>query len=158
MKYLLIIFILIFNACSIKNYKLNESKIFIIKSPQLKFSDLGYLRSSDDSVELELFIAGKPIQKIEINHLICVNEGCMSKSSFNEEYLCESYPDDLLQNILLGRAIYNSKNMNKKKNSFTQTIKNESVDIRYEVSSKMIFFKDKTNNIIIKIKKVNNEK
>jgi len=65
----------------------------------IKFSDIGYLRNSDDAIELELFIAGQVFQKIHINHLICVKEGCMSKRSFNEKYLNATYPENILQNI-----------------------------------------------------------
>ena len=152
MKYFLLIFIALFTACSTKNYKKIESKIIIIQSPKLKFADLGYLRSSDTDIQLELFIAGRSIQKIEINHLICVNEGCMSKSGFNEEYLNAEYPSKLLQNVLLGRAIYGAKERKKTQDGFTQNIKTQNVDITYRVTDNTIFFKDRKNRIIFKIK------
>ena len=71
MKYILIAFALLFTACSTKNYEITQTKIIIIKSPKLKFADLGYIRNSDQSIELELFTAGKAIEKITVNHLIC---------------------------------------------------------------------------------------
>lgn len=152
MKYLLIAFALLFSACSIKNYEITQTKIFIIKSPKLKFADLGYLRNSQKSIELELFTAGKAIEKITINHLICMSEGCMTKSSFNKDYLNESYPSEILQNILLGRPIYNGKNRVQTQDGFEQTIEDENVNITYRVSSNVIYFKDKKNKIIFKIK------
>jgi hypothetical protein len=152
MKYILLAFILIFSACSTKNYDKTETKIIIIKSPKIKFSDLGYVRSSDEKIELELFLAGTCIETITVNHLVCTSEGCMSKSGFNEEYLSKSYPDDTLGNILLARPIYDSKDMQKTADGFEQHVKNEDVDIMYRVDSHVTFFKDRKNNIIFKIK------
>ncbi|WP_324171397.1 hypothetical protein [Sulfurimonas sp.] len=153
MKYLLLVaVILFFSACSVKNYEKTQTKIIIIKSPQIKFADLGYIRSRDKAIELELFSAGKSIQKIEINHLICVNEGCMSKSGFNEDYLNKTYPSDILQNILLSNSIYDGENLIKAEDGFLQKIKNKNVDITYRVTSNVTFFKDKKNKIIFKIK------
>jgi hypothetical protein len=145
---------LLFNACSIKNYEKTESKIIIIKSPQLKFADLGYVRNSDKAIELELFIAGKSVKKITLNHLICVDEGCMSKRAFNEAYLNAAYPNDLLQNIILGRKIYDGENSVKTADGFRQTIKTQDVDIDYSATSHLISFKDKKNRIIFKIKDI----
>ena len=145
---------LLLNACSIKNYEQTQSKIIIIKSPQLKFADLGYIRNSDKAIELELFIAGKSVKKISINHLVCVDEGCMSKSAFNEEYLNAAYPNDLLQNIILGRKIYAGKNSVNIDDGFAQKIQTQDVDIEYSVTSAKISFKDTKNRIIFKIKDV----
>ena len=152
MKYILLIFILLFSACSIKEYERTQSKIIIIKSPNLKFSDLGYLRNTGDALELELFSAGKAIEKISINHLICTLENCMSKSGFNKYYLNAAYPDEILQNIFLGKEIYDAKNRIKTDDGFEQTIEDENVNIIYKVSSNVIFFKDRKNKIIFKIK------
>ncbi|NPA60503.1 MAG: hypothetical protein GXO30_08630 [Epsilonproteobacteria bacterium] len=152
MRYIALFFILIFSACSTKNYEITQTKIIIIKSPKLKFADVGYIRNSDNSIELELFSAGKVVEKITINHLICTTKGCMSKGGFNQEYLDASYPKDMLQNILLAKSIYESKNMQKTKDGFEQNIKDENVDITYKVKPKIIFFKDRKNKIILKIK------
>lgn len=152
MKYILLIFTLFFSACSVKNYEHTQTKIILIKSPKLKFSDLGFVRNSDNSLELELFIAGKCVQKITINHLICVDDGCMSRGGFNKEYLSQAYPDDILQNIVLGHAIYDGKDLLQTADGFEQQIQDENVEITYVVDSQKIEFKDKKNKIIFKIK------
>lgn len=152
MKYILSVFILLFfTACSTKDYKITQTKIIVIKSPKIKFSDLGYIRNSDEKIELELFVAGKCIETITINHLICTSEGCMSKSGFNEDYLNQAYPENTLQNILLSRAVYDGKNMQRTADGFEQHVKDEDVDILYRVDSKETFFKDRKNRIIFKI-------
>ncbi len=152
MKNILFLFTLFFTACSIKNYTHTQTKIIMIKSPKLKFADLGFVRNSDKNIELELFIAGKSIQKISINHLICVDDGCMSKGGFNKEYLNENYPHDILQNILLGKSIYDAKGMIKTLDGFEQKITNSHVQIIYKVTQNSIEFKDKQNRIIFIIK------
>lgn len=152
MKYLLLAFVLFFSACSVKNYEQTQTKIIIIKSPKIKFADVGYVRNSSKKIELELFTAGQSIEKITINHLICSSEGCLSKSGFNEDYLNSAYPDDILQNILLAKPIYESKELVKTKNGFTQHIEDENVNIIYKVTSNVIYFKDMSNKILIKLK------
>ena len=152
MKYLLVLLVLFFSACSVKEYKYTQSKIIIIKSPKIKFADLGYIRNSEDAIELELFMAGTSIKKISINHLICVDEGCMSKSGFNQDYLHPSYPSSLMQNLLLAKPIYDGENLKKQDSGFIQEIKNEDVDIKYTVAKESTFFKDRQNKIIFKFK------
>lgn len=155
MQYLLITFLLLFNACSIHKYEQSEAKIIVIKTSKIKFADIGYLQHSNDALSLELFMAGKSIKTISINHLVCVDEGCMSRSTFNKEYLNATYPDKLLQNILLGKTIYNKENFHKNSDGFEQNIQNENVSIKYKVKNQEIFFKDRRNSIIFKIKDIN---
>lgn len=152
MKYFLLVFIFFLSACSVKNYERNEAKVIILKSPKIKFADTGYIRSTDKSIALEMFVAGQQIERIEINHLICVREGCMSKSGFNAEYLHSAYPSDLLQNILLGRAIYEGRGLVKTTEGFEQKIHTSDVEIVYKKTRKEISFKDKKNKIVLKIK------
>jgi len=156
MKYLLVALLFLLNACSIKDYEHSATKILILKTPKLKFSDIGYIRNSDKAIELELFVAGHVFKRIHINHLICVeDEGCMSKSSFNAEYFNASYPDEIFQNILLGHKIYGGENTLKSKSGFIQNIETKDVSIVYRVLPKEIYFKDRKNHILIKIKEVN---
>ena len=152
MRFLLPLFILFFSACSVKNYEHTQTKLVVIKSPKIKFADIGYIRNSDDSIELELFVAGNVVDKITINHLICLSAGCMSKSGFNSEYLNSNYPEDTLQNILLSKPIYTKQNYVKNRDGFEQHIKTKDVDIKYIVTSNMTYFKDMKNRILFKIK------
>ena len=76
----------------------------------------------------------------------------MSKSGFNTEYLHHSYPSDLLQNVLLGRAIYEGKNLVRTAEGFEQMIESSDVDIVYKKTAQQISFKDRKNKILLKIK------
>ena len=154
MKYLLLALLLLLSACGTKTYEHTKSKVITIKTPKLRFSDLGYIKHTGEDVSVELFTAGKMVQNITIYYLICVNEGCLSKTAFNEEYLNESYPKDILENIILGKHIYNRRNFIKINDGFEQYIKNDDVNIKYRVTANEIYFKDRKNAIIFKIRDV----
>lgn len=150
--YILLTLLFFLSACSVKEYKYTSPKLITIKTNKLKYSDLAYVKNSVNAVRLELFTGGQNIQNIEINHLICLNEGCMTRSSFNSEYLNENYPDTILQNIVLGQVIYAKKNFLKTDDGFEQRIQNSDVDILYRVNQNGIYFKDRKNTILFKIK------
>ena len=115
---------------------------------------MGYVRSNEDVVALELFSAGHPVGRFEIENLVCVDgEGCLRKSTFNEEYLSQHYPDTLMENVLRGEPIYEGENSLSNAHGFEQQILNEFVEIKYKVSERQIYFKDRTNRVLIKIKK-----
>ncbi|MFA6192887.1 MAG: hypothetical protein WC665_11140 [Sulfurimonas sp.] len=148
----LLVLMLLFSACSVKNYEQTKTKVLIIKSPKIKFADIGYIRNSNEKIELELFIAGKCIDRISVNTLICVSDGCMSKSSFNKDYLSAFYDEDVLQNILLGTPIFGGKNRVKTEDGFEQNISDANMEISYKVTPHVVSFKDRKNNIIFTIK------
>jgi len=154
MRFLLLALLILLSACSTKTYEHTKSKVITIKTPKLKFSDLGYIKNTDEDISVELFTAGKMVQNIKIYYLICVNEGCMSKTAFNEEYLNASYPKDILENIILGKHIYNRRNFIKTHDGFEQYIKNDDVNIKYRVTENEIYFKDRRNSIMFKIRDV----
>jgi len=146
--------ILLFGGCAAKPFVHSDAATIVLKSPKLKFADAGYLRSSEEMVALELFSAGQAVAKIEVGRLICVEgEGCMRKSSFNAEYLSARYPDTLMENILRSRPIYGGQNLRRSEHGFEQMIMDETVEIAYRVTPKQIYFRDRKNRVLIKIKK-----
>ena len=151
MRIFLLPLLFLFAGCSIKNYERNESKIIVIRSAQLKYADLGYIRSSGSALKIDLYEMGNLVKSIEINNMICIDDGCMLKSSFNQEYLSEHYPSDILENVILGREIYEGQNLRRSDNGFFQYIKDEYVDIHYEVKNGDIRFKDRKNGVLMKI-------
>ncbi|MEA3521908.1 MAG: hypothetical protein U9R50_02955 [Campylobacterota bacterium] len=140
------------SACSVKEYHKSEAKIVLLKTPKIKFSDTGYLRYNGDALELELYSGGQPIKHIKMNHLICVDEGCMTKSSFNAEYLSSHYPDDLLLHVSQGEPIFKNTNLKTTDLGFEQKFKNDNYNIIYRVQSNEIYFKDRINHILIRFK------
>ena len=147
-------FILLFSGCGARPFVKTDAATIIMKTPKIKFADTGYIRSNEDVVALELFSAGQAVGKIEIENLVCVDgEGCMRKSSFNAEYLNANYPDTLMENILRSKPIYKGQNLSENAHGFEQSISDDGVDIRYKVTDRQIYFKDRENSVLIKIKK-----
>ena len=147
--------LVLLGGCTIPQYAISEPKVIVLKTPKLKFADTGYIRSTDNAVEVELFSAGQAAGRIEINHLVCVDdEGCLSKSDFNEAYLSQHYPDGIMQHILLGKPIFSGKSLRETDAGFEQVFNDEAVNIIYRVDSRQIYFKDKKNKILIKIKTI----
>jgi len=140
-------------GCAPKKYEKHESRLINIKTPKLKYADLGYLRHDQDEVRMELFVAGQLVQSIEIDSLVCVDEGCLSKSAFNKEYLHHSYPDDLLLDVLLARPIFEKASMQITDEGFIQKLKSTPYNITYKIENGNIYFKDKQNRLLIKILK-----
>ena len=146
--------LILFSGCTSKNYAPAESKLVILKTKKLKFNDLAYIRYDGDAIQMDLYTVGTAVERLEIDSLICVSEGCMRKSSFNDAYLSAYYPDTILQNILLSRVILNGEGMRDVCSGFVQKIKSEHYDITYKVSKNETSFKDRKNKILIKIKRV----
>lgn len=145
--------IFLLSACVPRQYEKNESSLIIIKTPILKFADLGYVRKDNERVRVDLFTAGQPVQSIEINRLVCVDEGCLSKSAFNQDYLHPSYPDDLILNVLLARPIFEKASLQVTPTGFIQNLKSTQYNITYKIDNGNIYFKDRQNNLMIKISK-----
>ncbi len=148
------VLILFLSGCTAKPFTHSDAATIMLKSPKLKFADTGYLRSNEELAALELFSAGQAVAKIEVNRLICVEgEGCMSKSSFNAEYLSAEYPDNLLENILRSNPIYKGRNLVENDQGFEQQIADDGVEIEYKVTPRQIYFRDRKNSVLVKIKK-----
>lgn len=152
--FILWVSLFILSGCAAKSYKVNESRLIILKTPKIKYADLGYIRSNEDEVRADLFIAGNLIQSLEVDTLVCVNEGCLSKSAFNKDYLHPSYPDELIVNVLLGRPIFDRTSLQKTQRGFMQELKSADYNVIYKVEDGDISFKDRQNKLIIKILKV----
>jgi len=145
---------LLLSGCGARPFVHNDAATIIFKTPKIKFADQGYVRSNEDVVSLELFSAGVAVGKFEIEKMVCVDgEGCMRKSSFNAEYLNEHYPDTLMEHVLRGEPIYNGMNLLKTEHGFEQHVLDEYVEIKYRVTGKQIYFKDRGSGVLIKIKK-----
>ena len=154
MRIFYIFLVLVFIGCSTKVFEKKESKIVVIKTPSFRFSDIGYLKRNSDEVVLELFSSGIAVERFEVKNLICTKKGCITKSGFNEDYLVRYYPSSLILDILLQKPIYDGENLKKTKDGFIQKIQTANVDIIYKVKKDQVFFKDRKNNIIIKLKDI----
>jgi hypothetical protein len=143
---------LLVGGCAVREYTASEPKLFILKTKQLRFNDVGFVRRAGNAVQAELFSAGQAVERFEIDYNVCVTKGCLSKSAFNAEYLAENYPDDLMRNVLLGRPIFGGEGRVDTPEGFEQQLAGDGYEIRYRVEAHEIYFKDQANHILIKIR------
>ncbi|MCH9739756.1 MAG: hypothetical protein K0U38_02795 [Epsilonproteobacteria bacterium] len=150
--------LLLLHGCTGKQLiseKNQESALITIKTPKMKYSDMGFIYKKSDLVKVEIYSMGQPLVSIDINALnICMSLfKCMEKKDFNANVLHSSYPDTLLENIFQGNAIFEKRGITQNSNGFTQNIKKEDLyDITYSVISSERIFRDKINKILIKVK------
>ncbi|MGD9970743.1 MAG: hypothetical protein AB7S65_09830 [Sulfuricurvum sp.] len=150
------VLVLFAGGCAQKQYSISEPKLITIKSPKLKFSDMGYVRHEGDAVEVELFAAGMAVEKITIDQEVCVQSGCMSEAKFTKEYLYELYPPDTMRRILLRQDIFGGKGKEELCNgTLYQFIRDEEMDIMYGRKPNETYFKDRLNGLIIRISDMN---
>ncbi|MBN2896229.1 MAG: hypothetical protein JXK05_10120 [Campylobacterales bacterium] len=159
MKFMPSIFILwasllLLSGCASKTYGPSQSVLLTLKTPKIKFSDMGYLHFADEGVRLDLYSGGVPVRRIEVGEEICVDEGCMEASRFNAEYLSPAYPPSLLRDVLQGRGIYGGAALLRTQSGFEQHIEGERVRIVYRVDSEGVWFKDEQNAITIRYRRL----
>ncbi len=155
-KCLLLGLILLFNACSIKEVKKQESAFIVMKTPSIKFADMGFIYNDDENIKVEIYTAGQALVDLNINaQNICLSLlQCMEKEEFNEKVLSASYPSTLLENIFKAEPIFEKENLEEVAGGFEQKItKEDKYDIRYSVISGKRTFRDKLNKILIKVRK-----
>ena len=144
-------------ACVGLKPKKDESAFIVLKTPKIKYADMGFVTASPSDVKVEIYGAGQPLLKLEIGGLnICMSKfKCMDKIVFNEKILNGAYDKDLLENIFRGEPIFKGENIKREKDgSFTQKLTKEGIyDISYSVNQKERVFRDKLNKILIKVRK-----
>lgn len=151
------ILIFLIGGCGTKHYRVSEPKMITLKTPKIKFSDMGYVRYDEQSVEVELFTAGVAVEKISMDGEVCVSAGCMDEGKFVKEYLNSDYPSDTMRHIVMGKDIFLGQGKSEMCNgTLYQYIRNDEMDIVYRRKPTEIYFKDRLNGVLIKINDVNN--
>ena len=142
----------IISGCSQVKVEKQESAFIVMKTPKMKYADMGFVSESPSRVKVEIYASGQPLVAWEINGMnICMSTlKCMAKADFNEQFLVSSYPDTLLENIFRAKPIFNKKGYQKVEGGFTQRI---SEGISYRVISGKRTFRDTINKILIKVNK-----
>ncbi len=152
---LLFFVIFVMFGCAMKEPKEQQSKFIVMKANQFKYADMGFISNFEDRLNIQIYASGEAIAALDIyENKICMGTfECMSKQEFYKKTFGYKYPDDTLENIFLGKPIFDGLGMVKTGNGFTQNIfKNDEYDISYSVVNGDISFNDKMRNIIIKVK------
>jgi len=151
--------LLVLNGCTGKNLikeQNQESAFIVLKTSKIKYAGMGFIYKSDSFLKVEIYSMGQPIMSLDINGMnVCMSTfKCMEKKDFNAKMLSANYPDTFLENIFRGKPIFDGENLEENSSGFTQKlIKDDKYNIVYSVKDKQTKFKDKENNILIKIKR-----
>jgi len=153
-KVLILVFLL--SGCVQNNYTKQNSALIVFKTPSFKYADMGFIYESPTNIKLEIYAIGQALMKLNISDKqICMSTlKCMKPKNFNKKVLSINYPKNILSNIFRGKAIFDKIGFKKKKRGFEQKISKKDIyNISYKVFGKTIIFRDKLNNILIKIKR-----
>ncbi len=154
---ILLLLTMLLSACATKEYENQESIYIVFKTPTFKHADLGFMYKNKEEMKIEIYGNGQAVMALEVsNENICLSLlECMDKKSFNKSVLSADYPEDILNNIFRGKEIFSGEKRVSTRNGFTQSLaKEDKYDINYSVLNKQILFRDKINNILIKIKRL----
>ncbi|MDD5548291.1 MAG: hypothetical protein PHI79_01705 [Sulfurovaceae bacterium] len=151
----LLVFIFLMSGCATKDIREQKSKFIVIKTPEIKFADMGFVSTFDNRLNIQIYSSGEAVLSLDIyKDKICTSTfECMDKKKFNANFFNTTYySNDTLENIFLAKPIFNGGSVKKTDRGFTQKIfLYERYDISYTVSNDDIIFIDKTNNVLIKV-------
>jgi len=142
------------DAEPIMNPELSQSYVATMKTKKFSYSDAAFMQEENGVIDLQILNAGKPLVTLKISSDICVNHNCISKEEFNHEYLSSAYPNDLINNVLTKKPIFEGKNLRQITGGFMQRLQSSQYDIKYKTTPGSIYFKDLKNNIVIKLRRL----
>ncbi|MDD5406334.1 MAG: hypothetical protein PHE73_05265 [Sulfurovaceae bacterium] len=152
---LIVIAFLAFSGCALKKPVQQKSTFIILKTPEIRYADMGFVSEYPDSIKVQIYSNAQPVVSLDMyKDRICMSQfECMNKSGFYRKIFHVLYPDDTLEQIFLSKPIFGGENLIKTGNGFTQNItKQDQYSISYEISDGKVEFHDKINQIIIKVK------
>ncbi len=148
--------LLLVNGCGQTDYVRQSSALIVLKTPTLRYADMGFIYHGVSSTKVDIYSSGKSIMSLEIGvGSICMGTlECLTPQGFNNQVLSPFYPKDILLNIFKSKPIFGSLSLKYVRNGFSQNIsKGDKYNISYSVLNKETIFRDTINHILIKIKK-----
>lgn len=155
-KFKLLLFICIigfFTGCAMPEVDHSKSISLLIKSKILKVNDAGFIHFYKNYTNVQIYNSGKSVLNLNIKDKICINNACENKTEFNKKFFLNAHYEDLLEDILEARAIYDGKNLVKTNCGFEQNLRNISVE--YKICGGKVRFTDQKNGIKIVMKELN---
>lgn len=113
-----------FTGCFNQQPIKSESAIILIKTPNMKFYDTGFISKFDNYTNVQILTAGKAILDLKIyEDRVCKSIfECESLKEFNNKYLHSSYKENFLKEL-------------------------------FDKNDRNIVFRDLENSILIKVRK-----
>ncbi|WP_024954893.1 hypothetical protein [Sulfurospirillum arcachonense] len=154
-KYIFLVVAILFIGCTTTiPYTSSKAYYMVIKNPKIALADTGFVKKDDTRLNLQIFSASSPIFDLHVENQVCLNAICFAKEAFNYEFFNFRHYENFIEELFNLQPIYNQKNIQKNENGFEQRIKTNSYDITYKVENNNLYFKDKKNGILIKLKEL----
>jgi len=151
------LFVVLLQGCGeAPGYK-EESAMIVLNTPAMKYADMGFIYESPSEIKVEIYGSGQALFTLRItSQSVCTSRfACLDRKSFNARMLSANYPKDTLERIFRAKPVFNGKNVEKKRNGFTQKLLMPGkYDIEYTVFNNETVFRDTINKILIKIKRM----
>lgn len=125
MRFLVVFFIAILMiGCSQNQPLKSQTATILIKTPTMKFYDLGFILEYEDYTQIQIYSAGKTLLDLKLyENSVCKSTfECESSKEFNKKYLSSTYKENFLKEL-------------------------------FDKKEKETIFRDKENKILIKIKR-----
>ena len=104
---ILIVSVLSFVGCVTKKPIESKSATILLKTPNMKFYDKGFITNYGRYIHLQIFNVGQVVLDLEIyKDEICQGTlQCISSKKFNSKYLDTSYSDDFLYTLFSKKKV-----------------------------------------------------
>jgi len=155
-KYLYLVFTLfLFAGCSQKiPYASSKAYFVVIKNSKIALADTGFIKKDKNRLNLQLFSASSPVFDLHVKEDVCIDYTCLTRESFNNEFFGYKHYKTFIDELFNMKPIYKEKNIEKNREGFEQQIKTENYNIIYRVQNNNLYFKDRKNKILIKLKEL----
>ncbi len=135
-------------------YASSKPYYMVLKNSSLAVADTGFIKRDEHRFNLQLFSASTPVFELDVQNLVCLGYKCMTKKSFNREFFGFEHYDEFIEELVNLQPIYGKIDFIKDGNGFKQRIKTENYDITYRVDGGNLYFKDRKNRVLIKLKEL----
>ena len=146
---ILAIFITIFTGCT-HQPKYSNSVLFSFITPNLRISDAGFIHHYQNQTQIQIYNSGSVILNLKLAQNICINGVCSDRQSFNTKYLKSAHYDEIIDDIISKKPIYEAKNLSLNNCGFKQEI----AMLSYEVCDDLVKFIDNQNRVKIIIREL----
>ena len=137
-------------GCGTAQPKRSSGVLFSFITPQIRISDTGFIHSYTNGTQVQIYNSGTLTLNLKLAQNICINAVCSDRQSFNTKYLKSAHYDEIIDDIISKKPIYEAKNLNLNSCGFKQEI----AMLSYEVCDDLVKFIDNQNRVKIIIREL----
>jgi hypothetical protein len=130
----------------------SQPYLITIKTPQMAFSDTGFLNEAENYTQLQIFSAGTAVLNLEMSDTICLDGTCLDTLAFNTRFFGTEHYAQILHDIVHKKPLYDGRNLEQDEGAFSQNIELPNTSIHYKIKGDERYFKDTKNGILIRLK------